>query len=299
MTGRLKNVRTPELEIAYEEDGHLDGWPVVLSHGFPYDARAYDQVIPFLTAKNARVIRPYLRGFGQSRFLKAETMRSGQQTALARDIVHLMDALGIEKAVLAGYDWGGLASCVASLLWPGRVTGLVSLASYDVIDVSAGGQPCPPSLENVLWYQHYFQTARGRDGLRQDRRGLCRILWDQWSPGWSFDDDVFERTAASFDTPDFVDVVIHHYRWAFGLSEGDASLSELEDRIARRPAISVPAVTLDGTLDPLKPGGTSQHAAMFNGPRDHRSFDVGHNLPQEAPEDFADAVLSVFRMAEG
>jgi pimeloyl-ACP methyl ester carboxylesterase len=199
------------------------------------------------------VIVPYLRGFGPTRFLSAGTMRSGQQAALGHDLIDLLDGLGIHSAILAGYDWGGLASCVASALWPERVTGLVSYAGYDVIDVERLGHAYAPALEQVFWYQHLFQLERGRECLTQHRRELCRILWEQWSPGWKFDDATFERTASSFDNPDFVDVVIHCYRFCFGTAAGDPALAPLEDRLAEKPKIGVPTITLDGTQDPSSP----------------------------------------------
>ncbi|WP_061973742.1 alpha/beta fold hydrolase [Aureimonas sp. AU20] len=289
----MREVDTDTLRIAYLEFGPDNGWPVVLSHGFPYDVHAYDEVAPRLADAGARVIVPYLRGFGPTRFLSAAAMRSGQQSALGRDLVGLLDALGIERALLAGYDWGGLASCVASALWPERVAGLVSYAGYDVIDVERLGHAYPPALEQALWYQHLFQHERGRECLALHRRELCRTLWKQWSPTWSFDDATFERTAASFDNPDFVDVVIHSYRFDFGLAAGDPALTALEARLARKPPITVPAITIDGTKDPLKPGGTADHAGMFTARYEHRVVECGHNLPWEAPGDFAEAVLAV------
>lgn len=289
--------QTDALRIGYEETGFRDGWPIVLSHGFPYDIRAFDEVAPVLAAAGARVIMPFLRGFGTTRFQHAETMRSGQQAALASDLIGLLDALGIERAIVAGYDWGGLASCVATALWPGRVTGLVSLASYDVIDIERMQHPFPPSLEAVMWYQHLFQIERGREALERDRRDLCRLLWRQWSPTWHFDDATFNRTAPSFDNPDFVDVVIHAYRFSFGLTAGDPAYEGLEARLREKPAITVPAVTLDGEADPLKPGGTADQAGMFVGPHEHRTIASGHNLPQENPDAFTDAIMSVRAMA--
>jgi pimeloyl-ACP methyl ester carboxylesterase len=291
--GTMKTVRTKLLDMACLDEGPATGWPVVLAHGFPYDVHAYDEVAPRLAQAGARVIRPYLRGFGPTRFLSASTMRSGQQAALGRDLIDLLDSLGIERAILAGYDWGGLASCVASALWPERVAGLVSYAGYDMIDVQRLGHAYPPALEQVLWYQHLFQRERGRECLAHHRRDLCRILWQQWSPGWAFDAATFERTAASFDNPDFVDVVIHAYRFAFGSAAGDPALAPFEARLAEKPKIDVPAVTLDGTQDPLKPGGTADHAPMFTARHEHRVVDCGHNFPWEAPEEFADAVLTV------
>jgi pimeloyl-ACP methyl ester carboxylesterase len=289
----LKTIRSKALEIAFLEEGAATGWPVVLAHGFPYDVHAYDEVAPHLAMAGARVIVPYLRGFGPTRFLCPDTMRSGQQAALGRDLIDLLDALGIQRAILAGYDWGGLSSCVASALWPERVTGLVSYAGYDIIDVGRLGHAFAPALEQVFWYQHLFQLERGRECLTQHRRALCRILWQQWSPGWRFDDPAFERTASSFDNPDFVDVVIHCYRFCFGSAAGDPALALLEARLAEKPRITVPAITLDGLQDPLKPGGTANHARMFTGRHEHRVVDCGHNLPWEAPRDFADAILTI------
>jgi len=296
----VSSVETGALRIAYVGWGPGDGWPVILSHGFPYDVHAYDEIAPRLAQAGARVIVPYLRGFGPTRFRAADTMRSGQQAALGRDLVDLLDALGIRRALLAGYDWGGVASCVASALWPERVTGLVSYAGYDIIDVARLGHAYAPALEQVFWYQHLFQLERGRECLAQHRRALCRMLWKQWSPGWTFDDATFERTACSFDNPDFVDVVIHCYRFCFGTAAGDPALAGLEERLAQRPRIGVPTITLDGTQDPLKPGGTADHAALFTARHEHRVVDGGHNLPWEAPHDFADAILTVRRWtAEG
>lgn len=290
---KVQQVTAGPLEIAFVENGPADGWPVVLSHGFPYDVHAYDEVAPLLAERGARVIRPYLRGFGPTRFRSSGAMRTGQQAALGADVVALLDALGLDRAILGGYDWGGLASCVTAALWPERVSGLVSMAGYDVIDVQAMRSAVDPSLERVMWYQHLFQTERGRDCLERSRRELCRILWSEWSPSWHFDDATFARTATSFENPDFVDVVIHSYRFDFGLAAGDPELDHLERRLAEQPPITVPAVTLDGAEDPLKPGGTASHARHFTGRHEHRTVACGHNLPWEAPEAFADAVLTV------
>jgi pimeloyl-ACP methyl ester carboxylesterase len=290
----MKVAETASLRIAYLEDGAADGWSVILAHGFPYDVHAFDDVVAPLTAAGARVIRPYCRGFGATRFLTDTDMRSGQQVARARDLLQLADALGRDRPILGGFDWGGNAACVAAALWPERIGGLVSYAGYDVIDVAGQRRPLDPSLERVCWYQHLFQSARGRACLQDHRDALCRLLWREWSPGWAFDDATYARSAAAFDNPDFVDVVIHCYRWMFGLAAGDPALQVDEDRLAGRP-IAVPAVTLDGTQDPLKPGGTAGHARFFAGRHGHRSLVVGHNLPQEAPDAFADAVLTVRR----
>ncbi|ORY68992.1 Alpha/Beta hydrolase protein [Pseudomassariella vexata] len=293
----LKTIRTPTLEIAYHDHGASTGWPVILSHGFPYSIHAYEEVAPLLFAQGARVVIPYLRGYGPTRFLSPSTMRSGQQAALGTDLLALIHALGIEKAIIAGFDWGGLASCVVAALWPDRVEGLVSYAGYDIIDRPAQRRAAGPGLECVMWYQHLFQSERGRECLQGNRKELCRILWEQWSPTWEFSDEVFEKTAASFDNPDFVDVVIHCYRHVLGSEEGDPKLQELEERLAKRPKIRVPCITLDGTKDPLKPGGTASHNSMFTGRYERWERDVGHAFPMEAPGVFAEAVLKIHQWA--
>ncbi|MEN3208887.1 alpha/beta hydrolase [Methylorubrum populi] len=289
----VRSVETDTLRIAYVEYGPADGWPVILSHGFPYDVHAFDEVAPMLVEVGARVVMPYTRGFGPTRFTSDAMMRSGQQAARGCDIVQLADALGLDRPILGGFDWGGNASCVAAALWPERIGGLVSYAGYDIIDVSAGNRPATPTLERVCWYQHLFQTERGRKCLAEHRRELCRLLWEEWSPGWHFDDATFDRSATSFDNPDFVDVVIHCYRHVFGLEVGDPVLQPLEERLAQRPAITLPAVTIDGASDPLKRGGTAHHAHMFVALHEHRVINVGHNLPQQEPRAFADAVRKV------
>ncbi len=289
----MRSVETDALRIACVERGPEDGWPVILSHGFPYDVHAFDDVASILAREGARVVAPYARGFGPTRFVSDTIMRSGQQAARGRDIVQLADALGLERPILGGFDWGGNASCAAAALWPERIGGLVSYAGYDVIDVSGQRHCVAPSLERVFWYQHLFQTERGRECLAEHRSELCRMLWRAWSPGWRFDEATFARSAAAFDNPDFVEVVIHCYRWVFGLAAGDPALQPLEDRLARKPAVTVPTVTLDGAADPLKPGGTAGHAGLFVGPHEHRVVDAGHNLPQEQPRHFADAVIKV------
>jgi pimeloyl-ACP methyl ester carboxylesterase len=224
-----------------------------------------------------------------------------QRAALGSDLLALIDALHLDRPIVAGYDWGGLASCVTAALWPERVGGLVSLAGYDIIDIERQRHAFEPAVEHAVWYQHLFQTERGREGLAAHRRELCRMLWRQWSPEWEFDEATFARSAASFDNPDFVDVVVHAYRHALGQVAGDPAYQELETRLAARPRITVPAVTLDGATDTLKPGGTAEHAPMFAARHEHRLVDAGHNLPQEAPAAFADAVLTVraWRLRDG
>ena len=299
MSSTTLTAKTDELLITCVQDGSNDGWPVVLSHGFPYDVHAFDEVVPLLVECGARVIRPYLRGFGPTSFLASSMVRSGQQAALGRDLIGLLDALGIREAIAAGFDWGGVASCVAAALWPERVRGLVSYASYDIVDIARQRSAVHPALEKVWWYQHLFQTERGRDCLTKYRQELCFLLWREWSPNWIFDEETFKKTASSFDNPDFVDVVIHCYRFHFGLAEGDPSLDALERTLATKPKINVPAITLDGLDDPLKPGGTAQQGEMFIDRHEHRAIKAGHNVPQEAPMAFADAILTVHRWTNG
>jgi pimeloyl-ACP methyl ester carboxylesterase len=291
----LRSIEAGVLHVTFEESGSADGWPVLLMHGFPYDVRAYDAVVPVLASAGARIIVPWLRGYGPTRFRTTATPRSGEQAALGKDLLDLLDALDIRKAVLAGYDWGGRGACIVSALWPERVAGLVSQNSYNIQDIARSGQPQEPENEMRLWYQYYFHSERGRQGLAEKRRAFCRLLWRLWSPRWSFDDATFNRTAASFDNPDFVDVVIHSYRHRFGLVAGDPSLASIERQLAAQPPITVPSITLDGDADGvLALGGTAKHASRFTGPHEHRIVPGGgHNLPQEMPEAFAAAILDI------
>ncbi len=295
MTTMLKRVDAGNLNVAYEDSGSPDGAPVVLLHGFPYDVHAYDELTPVLVSAGCRVVTPYLRGYGPTRFLSADTPRSGQQAVLAHDLVALMDALKIPRAVLAGYDWGGRAACIVAALWPERVRGLVSGAGYNIQNIPGSSQPAAPENELRYWYQYYFHGERGRAGLEQNRRELCKLLWKLWSPNWRFDDATYERTAAAFENPDFVAVVIHSYRHRFGLVAGDPTVEETERSLTIQPRISVPTIALDGGGDGVMPaGGSGQHDQFFTGKYERRVIPlVGHNLPQEAPEDFAAAVLSV------
>lgn len=297
MTARLRSVRAGALEVAYLEHGTAKGWPVILGHGFPYDPHAYDAAAALLASDGARVIVPYLRGYGPTRFLSAETPRSGEQAALGADLLALMDALGIGRAVLGGYDWGGRAACVVAALWPERAAALVSGNSYNIQNIARAMEPASPEEEAAFWYQYYFHSERGRRGLEQDRRGIARLLWSMWSPNWFFDDATFARSAAAFDNPDFVAVVIHSYRHRYGLVPGDPAVAEIEARLAAQPDIAVPAITIDGDADGVNPG-TAHHARKFTGPHEHRVFaGAGHNLPQERPRDWADAVRDAARMA--
>jgi pimeloyl-ACP methyl ester carboxylesterase len=300
MTATLNYVRTSALQIAYEDNGQPSGLPVILLHGWPYDPRCYDKVVPALVAAGCRVVVPYLRGFGPTRFLSVDTLRSGQQAALGNDLRELMDALGIERAVLAGYDWGGRAACIVAALWPEHVRGLVTVNGYNIQDIAGSVKPVAPAQEHRFWYQYYFQTERGRAGLQQNRRALARYIWQIWSPHWSFDDATFERSAPSFDNPDFVDVTIQSYRHRFGYAPGDPALEPIEVRLAVRPKITVATISLQGEADGVAPAQASDpHAAFFTGQYQRRMLSkVGHNPPQEAPHAFADAILELTRAVQ-
>ena len=291
----LKLVIAGDLEVAYEESGPAIGPAVVLLHGFPYDVRAFDEVVPPLAAAGCRVLVPYLRGYGATRFLSPATPRSGQQAVLAHDLLALMDALAIPQAVLAGYDWGGRAACIVAALWPQRARGLVSGNGYNLQDIPGSVRPQSPENEHRFWYQYYFHGERGRAGLAKNRREFCKLLWRLWSPNWRFDDVTFERSAASFDNPDFVDVVIHSYRHRFGLVPGDPTVEASEQLLAAQPKITVPTIVLDGSGDGvMAPEGAARHAVFFSGPYERRVIPaVGHNLPQEAPAEFAAAVQAL------
>lgn len=295
----MKTVHAGVLDVAYLESGPQNGRPVLLLHGFPYDVQAYAQVSPILAAAGCRVVVPYLRGYGPTHFLSGDTPRSGQQAALAHDALALMDALGLQRAVLAGHDWGGRAACVVAALWPERVTALVTGGGYNVHHIPSALEPAMPEDEARFWYQYYFHGERGRAGLQRNRRALCRLLWQQWSPTWRFDEATFERTAASFDNPDFVEVVVHSYRVRYGLAVGDPALQATEDRLVDRPAIAVPSIALEGADDGvIRPALSESHARGFSGPYERRVIPgTGHNLPQEAPEAFARAVLDVLNRA--
>ncbi|MEJ5991621.1 alpha/beta hydrolase [Ramlibacter sp. PS3R-8] len=294
----LRQVTAGVLDIALYETGPPDGPPVFLMHGFPYDIHSYAEVAPRLAAAGCRVLVPFLRGFGATRFLDAGTPRSGEQAALGADLLALMDALHIPRAVLAGYDWGGRAACVVAALWPQRCAGLVSYNSYNIHDIARAMEPDTPRNEQSLWYQYYFHNERGRAGLARHRRDLTRLLWQLWSPTWKFDEATFARSAAAFDNPDFVDVVIHSYRQRYGLEAGDPAYARIQDRLAAQPVITVPAITFDGADDGVRPPApASAHAHRFT-QRDHRIIPgVGHNMPQEVPQVFADAVLALVRAA--
>src|SRR5271163_4022645 len=288
----MKTVRTPTLEIAYEESGPTEGTPVVLLHGFPDDVHAYDGVAPSLAAAGWRVLVPYLRGYGPTRFLDPRTPRSGQQAALGRDLLDFLDALGLERAALGGYDWGGRAACIVAALWPDRVSCLVSIGGYNIQNIARSGEPAMPDREHRLWYQWYFHGERGRAGLAANRRPLCRLLWELWSPNYRFDDATYERTAASFDNPDFVEVVIQSYRHRYGVAPGDPALDTIEAQLAHQSPIMVPTIALQGEADGVSPPDRTEGAARhFTGHYQSRIIPrAGHFLPREAPEAVVQAI---------
>jgi pimeloyl-ACP methyl ester carboxylesterase len=288
---------TSVLDITYEQSGPLDGPPVLLMHGFPYSVRGYDAVVDRLTLAGCRCIVPHLRGYGPTRFIDTSTPRSGQQAALGNDLLELLDALQIDRAVLGGFDWGGRAACIVTALWPQRCTGLVSSGGYNIQDIAASVTPGPPELEHVNWYQYYFNTERGRAGLAADRRAFAHLLWTLWSPPWQFDEATFDASAAMLDNPDFVDVVIHSYRHRYGYAAGDPALEGIEELLAAQPAITVPTISLDGDDGGFGPADRSpEERAHFTGQYEQRVLrGVGHNVPQEAPDAFADAVVDLLR----
>jgi pimeloyl-ACP methyl ester carboxylesterase len=294
---QLKKIIAGVLDVAFLEMGPSDGWPCIMGHGFPYDALAYEHVAPLLADAGARVIVPYLRGYGPTRFLSDDTPRSGEQAALGTDLLALMDALEISQAVVGGYDWGGRAACVVSALWPERVVALVSGNSYNIQNIATAMEPIKASEEASLWYQYYFHSERGRQGLTKNRRDVASELWKMWSPTWDFDEATFIATAPTFDNPDFVDVVIHSYRHRYGLVAGDPALSHVEALLAQQPTICVPTLTIDGDEDGVNLG-TRHHGRRFEGLHEHRIFSqAGHNLPQERPTNWAQAVLDARTMA--
>jgi pimeloyl-ACP methyl ester carboxylesterase len=288
----ISSVHTRVLEIAYHEYGPADGPPVILLHGWPSDPHDWDGVAQALASDGCRVLVPWLRGFGPTRFLDAATPRSGQQAALGLDVRDLMDALGIRQALLGGYDWGGRGACVAAALWPERVRGLVSITGYNIQNIPASGNPGPAAQEHRHWYQWYFHTERGRTGLQQNRRDICRLLWRLWSPNWQFDDQTFEATAVSFDNPDFVDVTIQSYRHRYANAPGDPTLEALEERLATQLPITVPTIVLHGACDGVGPAEQSErHARHFTARYERRVIPVaGHFLSRETPDAVVQAV---------
>lgn len=295
--GPLKQVDAGLLNVGYVEAGPADGPAVILLHGWPYDIQSYAEVTPLLAAKGYRVIVPYLRGYGATRFLSDTSVRNGQQSALAIDVVALMDALRIEKAILGGYDWGARTANIVAALWPARVKAMVSVSGYLIGSQAVNRMPLPPKAEHDWWYQYYFATERGRLGYAQNTRAFTRLIWETASPQWKFDDATFERSAASFDNPDHVAVVIHNYRWRLGVADGEAQYDDLERRLAQAPLIGAPTITLESDANGAPHPDPAAYAKKFSGRYQHRTVNggVGHNLPQEAPGAFTEAILAVDR----
>jgi pimeloyl-ACP methyl ester carboxylesterase len=293
----LKQIDAGPLNVGYVESGPSGGPPVILLHGWPYDIYSFVDVSPLLAAEGYRVIVPYLRGFGSTRFRSSDTFRNGQQSAVALDTIALMDALKIDKAILAGFDWGARTAGIIAALWPERCKALVSVSGYLIGSQAAGKSPLPPNAELQWWYQFYFATDRGRDGYAKYRREFAKLIWQLASPKWNFDDATFDRTAASFDNPDHVAIVIHNYRWRQSLAQGEAKYDSLEKRLAEAPVISVPAITLEGDANGAPHLEPAAYAQKFSGKYAQRTISggIGHNLPQEAPQDFAKAVIDVDR----
>jgi pimeloyl-ACP methyl ester carboxylesterase len=293
--GPLKQVDAGRLSVGYAEAGPDGGPAVILLHGWPYDIHSFADVTPLLASAGYRVIVPFVRGYGTTRFLSDDTPRNGQQAALAADVIALMDALGIEKAILGGFDWGARSAGAVAALWPGRCTALVSVSGYLIGSQAAGAAPLPPRAEHAWWYQYYFATERGRAGYGTYRREFSKLIWQLASPQWAFDDATFARSAAAFDNPDHVAIVIHNYRWRISLAAGEPHYDDLEARLAEAPAITVPTITLEGDANGAPHPDPSSYAGKFTGKYAHRTIEggVGHNLPQEAPQAFAQAIADV------
>ena len=293
--GPLMQINAGPLNVAYAEAGPADGPPVILLHGWPYDIHSFVDVAPLLASAEYRVLVPYLRGYGATRFLARETFRNGQPSALAVDVIAFMDELKIEKAVLAGFDWGARSADIVAALWPERVKALVAVSGYLIGSQEAGRMPLPPKAELEWWYQFYFATERGRIGYEKNRNDFNKLIWQIASPKWSFDDATFARSAAAFDNPDHVDIVIHNYRWRLGLAEGEPKYDELEKRLAVGPTIGVPTITLESDANGAPHPEPSSYAKKFTGPYSHRHVEggIGHNLPQEAPKAFVEAIIDV------
>ena len=291
----LKQVEAGVLNVGYAELGPVAGTPVVLLHGWPYDIHSYVDVAPVLAASGYHVIVPYLRGYGTTRFLSSGAFRNGQQSAVAQDVIDLMDALKIRKAIVGGYDWGARTADIMAALWPDRCKGIVSVSGYLVTNVEANKRPLPPQAEWGWWYQYYFATERGRLGYDQYRKEFARLIWKNCSPSWNFDDATFDRTAASFDNPDHVAIVVHNYRWRLGLAPGEPRYDSLESRLNDVQTITVPTITIGSDFDGAAADGAA-YAKRFSGPYSHRVLKgIGHNVPQEAPDAFAQAIMDVDR----
>jgi pimeloyl-ACP methyl ester carboxylesterase len=291
----MKQIEVGILNVGYAEAGPADGPPVILLHGWPYDIHSFVEVTPLLVSAGYRVIVPYLRGYGTTRFLSSETMRNGQQSALASDVIALMDALKIDKAIIAGFDWGARTANIVAALWPVRCKAMVSVSGYLIGNPEAGKKPLPPKAELQWWYQYYFATERGQFGYEQYRHDFAKLIWQLASPKWRFDDATFERSAAALNNPDHVAIVIHNYRWRLGLAEGEAKYDALEKRLAVAPVITVHTITLEGDENGAPHPEPAAYAKKFTGKYENRLIKggIGHNLPQEAPRDFAQAIIDV------
>jgi pimeloyl-ACP methyl ester carboxylesterase len=291
--GPVKQVDAGLLNVGYVEAGPADGRAVVLVHGWPYDIHSFAEVTPILAAAGFHVVVPYLRGYGSTRFLSEDTIRNAQQSALAADTIALMDALGIETAVIAGFDWGARTADIMAIIWPERTRAIVSVSGYIVVDLDGNQKPLTPQAELGWWYQYYFATERGRRGYTENTREFNRLIWEIASPKWDFDDATFERTAAAFDNPDHVDIVIHNYRWRLRLADGEPGYDHYEERLSERPLIEVPAITIGSDFDGAAADG-APYRAKFAGRYAHKTLPgIGHNVPQEAPRAFADAIVEV------
>jgi pimeloyl-ACP methyl ester carboxylesterase len=293
--GPVEQIEAGLLDVGYVEAGPANGQPVVLLHGWPYDIHSYADVAPTLGTAGYRVIVPFLRGYGTTRFLSNDTVRNGQQSALAVDVIALIDALGIESAVIGGFDWGARTANIVAALWPARCKALISVSGYLIGSQEANKAPLPPAAELAWWYQFYFATERGRAGYDRNRREFARLIWHTASPRWDFGDETFDRSAAAFDNPDHADIVIHNYRWRLGVAAGEPQYDDLERQLADAPVIAVPTITLEGDANGAPHPDPASYAQKFSGKYAHRTVSdgVGHNLPQEAPEPFAEAVVEV------
>jgi pimeloyl-ACP methyl ester carboxylesterase len=295
--GTLSQIDAGPLNVGYVDAGPAHGPAVVLLHGWPYDIHSYADVVPMLTAEGCRVIVPYLRGYGTTSFLSDAAPRNGEQVALATDTIALMDALALEEAVVGGFDWGARSANIVAAVWPARCSGLVSVSGYLIGSQATGRRPLPPEAELAWWYQYYFATERGRAGYEKYRREFAKLIWHTASPQWDFDEATFERSAASFENPDHVSIVIHNYRWRLGIADGEPQHAEIENWLAQAPAITVPTITLEGDANGAPHPEPSSYATKFTGPYSHRTIagGIGHNLPQEAPQAFAEAIIDLAR----
>ena len=295
MIADLKQIKAGDLNVSYFESGPIDGVPVILLHGFPYDIHSYLEVVPVLSNARCRVIVPYLRGYGKTSFLAKKTLRSGQQAALGYDLLNLMNSIKIDKAILAGYDWGGRAACVVAALYPERCLGLISCNGYNIQDIKNSSKPSNPNTEQKLWYQYFFHSERGRLGLINMRHDFIKYLWKTWSPSWNFNDEIYGLSKSSFDNSDFVDVVVHSYKHRFGIVAGDPKFDLIEKDLSKQPKISVPSITIDGETDGVSElSNISKIKQKFSAHIRHQILpNIGHNVPQEDPKNFSKAILEL------